>query len=203
MTRGSTTSDGVQATREYNESGQMFLAWLDGELQKVDTFYQEKEQDIAERYKLLSNQLHRLSNLRDEVKYRPSTVGSTTVQFNHLAIYRSIRDLIPSLPSASPGQWSDHQRRRNSDKEKEMDSLDCEITRRRLKQATMEAYREMETLMSYRLLNRTAVTKLLKKSDKATGKNISEDYTQRIKAMHFDQSDDLSSIMEHTEVRPH
>jgi len=58
----------------------------------------------------------------------------------------------------------------------------------------------MELLKSYRLLNRTGLAKMLKKFDKISGRHISDEYNEKIKALRFDQSETLESIMDHTEV---
>jgi SPX domain protein involved in polyphosphate accumulation len=58
----------------------------------------------------------------------------------------------------------------------------------------------MELLKGYRLLNRTGLTKILKKFDKTAGRRMSEEYMEKVKHMHFDQSESLERIMTSTEV---
>ena len=78
--------------------------------------------------------------------------------------------------------------------------VEYRVARRRLKQAILEFYRGMELLKEYRLLNRTGLEKILKKFDKIAGRKISGEYAEKLKSMHFDQSDELENLMNHTEV---
>ena len=81
--------------------------------------------------------------------------------------------------------------------------IDYRLARRRLKQAILEFYRGMELLKGYRLLNKTGLTKILKKFDKTTGRKISEEYAEKFKSRHFNQSGELESLLEKAEVRGH
>src|SRR5437667_5708120 len=74
--------------------------------------------------------------------------------------------------------------------------VEYRVARRRLKEAVLEFYRGMELLKGYRLLNRTALSKILKKFDKTSGRNISAQYNEKLKQMHFDQSDVLEHAMD-------
>ena len=115
-----------------------------------------------------------------------------------------IRASLDGLSSAMPG--ADHQRRAKHPElmphpiSTTTGYVEYRIARRRLKQAVLEFYRAMELLKGYRLLNRTGLTKILKKFDKTSGRHISADYNERLKAAHFDKSERLDDIMSHTEV---
>ena len=78
--------------------------------------------------------------------------------------------------------------------------VEYRVARRRLKQAILEFYRGMELLREYRLLNRTGLTKILKKFDKSARRKISEEYDEKLKALHFEKSDELENLMDRTEV---
>ena len=78
--------------------------------------------------------------------------------------------------------------------------VEYRVARRRLKKAIVEFYRGMELLKGYRSLNRAGLTKLLKKFDKNNRHKISGEYAVKLKSVHFDQSDELENLMDHTEV---
>jgi len=200
---------------EYNEAELNFLYWLDNEIKKIDDFYQEKENDAAERYKLLSAQLEALRRLREahrlesnETSQSVSRAESTAKGFERASWVQKpinrIRASLDGLSSAMPA--ADHERRA---KQPELMAhpistttgyVEYRVARRRLKQAVLEFYRGMELLKGYRLLNRTGLSKILKKFDKTSGRNVSAEYTEKLKSVHFDQSDELENIMDHTEV---
>ena len=211
--------EGVSLARdhhlEYNEAELNFLHWLDNEIKKIDDFYQEKENDATERYKLLSAQLEALRRLREaqrlesnETSQSVSRAESTARGFHGTSWvkkpFNKIRASLDGLSSAMPA--ADHERRA---KQPELMAhpistttgyVEYRVARRRLKQAVLEFYRGMELLKGYRLLNRTGLSKILKKFDKTSGRNVSAEYTEKLKSVHFDQSNDLENIMERTEV---
>jgi SPX domain len=201
----------------FDESELYFLQWLDGEVKKIDDFYQEKENDAAERYKILSAQLDALRRLRDSSRIhgsggssqapsRAETQGNGngfTPTFLQKPIGR-IRASLDGLSSAMPA--ADHERRSKQPDliahpiTNTMGYVEYRVARRRLKQAVLEFYRGMELLKGYRLLNRTGLAKILKKFDKTSGRKISPEYNEKLKSVHFDQSEVLENIMDHTEV---
>lgn len=200
---------------EYDEAELNFLHWLDSEIKKIDEFYQEKENDATERYKLLSAQLEALRQLRETHRLEsnetsqsvsraePSDGGFHRASWVKKPINR-MRASWDGLSSAMPG--ADHERRA---KHPELMAhpistttgyVEYRVAKRRLKQAVLEFYRGMELLKGYRLLNRTGLSKILKKFDKTSGRKISPEYTEKLKLVHFDQSDSLENIMDRTEV---
>jgi xenotropic and polytropic retrovirus receptor 1 len=203
---------------DFDESELDFLDWLDGEITKIDDFYQEKEHEAAERYKVLSAQLERLRILRETYKAAEgendvsrSTSHATNAE-GGAARSRSwvakpinrIRASMDGINSAMP--TSDHERRARDPElmahpfSATTGYVEYRVARRRLKQAVLEFYRGMELLKGYRLLNRTGIGKITKKFDKTAGRRISPEYAEKIQTMHFDKSEDLTNIMDHTEV---
>ncbi|KAG7904965.1 hypothetical protein KL907_003181 [Ogataea polymorpha] len=67
--------------------------------------------------------------------------------------------------------------------------------RKTLKKAIYELYRSMELLKSYKVLNRTAFRKLIKKYDKATDDNILPIYMRKVDSSYFVTSDLLDNLM--------
>jgi hypothetical protein len=215
------TADSLEGVRlaseddEFDDTEVFFLHWLDGEIKKIDDFYIEKEHDADERYKVLSAQLEALRRLRDTTREdsngpsesvsREDTIGegfSSGIWMSR-PITR-LRASFDGLRSAMP--QADHERRA---KQPELMAhpistttgyVEYRVAKRRLKQAVLEFYRGMELLKNYRLLNRTGITKILKKFDKTAGRKMSAEYTEKLKSVHFECSEDLEKIMERTEV---
>jgi xenotropic and polytropic retrovirus receptor 1 len=200
---------------EYNEAELNFLYWLDSEIEKIDEFYQEKENDAVERYKLLSAQLDALRQLRETIRLESNETSQSVsrAEPSDGAVHRAswvqkpiykMRASLDGLSSAMPA--ADHERRA---KQPELMAhpistatgyVEYRVAKRRLKQAVLEFYRGMELLKGYRLLNRTGLSKILKKFDKTSGRKITAQYTEKLKSVHFDQSDSLENIMDQTEV---
>jgi xenotropic and polytropic retrovirus receptor 1 len=198
---------------EYNEAELHFLHWLDSEIEKIDKFYQEKENDAEERYKLLSAQLEALRQLREthhlESNETSQSVSRAEPSDGHRASWvqkpiNTVRASLDGLSSAMPA--ADHERRAKNPEliahpiSTSTGYVEYRIARRRLKEAILEFYRGMELLKGYRLLNRTGLVKILKKFDKTSGRKISGEYTEKLKSTHFDQSDSLENMMDHIEV---
>jgi hypothetical protein len=205
---------------DFDETELNFISWLDEEIKKINEFYMEKEQEAEERYTQLSAQLQALQRLREVNRLNESneTSGNASpengaedrLRFKSAWIEQPINRLRASmdgLSSAMPG--ADHQRRATQPDlmphpiTHSMDSIgyvEYRVARRRLKQALLEFYRAMELLKGYRLMNRTGLAKILKKFDKTAGRQISPEYTEKLKKVHFDQSEALETIMYHTEV---
>ncbi|OWB57193.1 hypothetical protein B5S28_g3123 [[Candida] boidinii] len=73
------------------------------------------------------------------------------------------------------------------------------LARRQLKTAFYEFYRSLELLKSYRLLNRTAFRKMIKKYDKATKDHLLPTYMKKIDESYFTTSDILENLMTQVE----
>jgi len=219
------TNDSLEGVRlasedeEFDETELFFLHWLDGEIKKIDDFYVEKEHDAEERYKALAAQLEALRQLRETQRLAESSVASESVSraetINGRDTFASgmwmrqpvnrIRASLDGLRSAMPA--ADHERRA---KQPELMAhpistttgyVEYRVAKRRLKQAVLEFYRGMELLKNYRLLNRTGISKILKKFDKTAGRKMSAEYNEKLKSVHFETSEELEKIMERTEVK--
>lgn len=219
------TNDSLEGVRlapedlELDETEVFFLHWLDGEIKKIDDFYDEKEHDAEERYKVLSAQLEALRQLRESQRLAEANVESESVSreasihprnsfvsgiWNQQPVNR-IRASLDGLRSAMPA--ADHERRAKQPGLMEhpisttTGYVDYRVAKRRLKQAVLEFYRGMELLKNYRLLNRTGIQKILKKFDKTAGRKMSAEYNEKLKSVHFETSGELEKIMERTEVQ--
>ena len=205
--------------QDFDESELYFLSWLDKEIGKIDDFYQAKETEAADRYKLLSEQLEALRRLRNQQRLASSTISSLNQTgtpsrseqaqgFGTVWLQKPISRLRASMDAMSSAMpAADHERRASKHPELMAHPIsthtgyaEYRVAKRRLRQAVLEFYRGLELLKAYRLLNRTGFSKILKKFDKMSGRRISDEYNEKIKALHFDQSEILGDIMEHTEV---
>ena len=209
---------------EFDESEIMFLHWLDGEIKKIDDFYQEKEHEAVNRYSVLSQQLDVLKRMRDNHGI-PSSLPNSGDQSRGGSVSNAvgaledafvmawgkpvqrIRASWDGLHSAMPA--ADHQRRARQNPDLMAHPIgtaagyaEYRVARRRLKQAVLEFYRAMELLKQYRLLNRTGLAKILKKFDKTSGRHLTPEYEQKLNSMYFNQSEVLETTMAETEVGP-
>ncbi|KAK3308773.1 SPX domain-containing protein [Chaetomium strumarium] len=170
-----------------------FFAFLDRELNKIETFYKEKEDQATERLAALRAQLHEMRNRRTaeiaEAKKRRElghSNGHSTGQMDDGAEGRgkqSNRDCFSPLRDRffKPGPNSKALQKmtrtpvmagqtmdggRDYARRPEDDGVPYRTAKRKLKLAMQEFYRSLELLKSYALLNRTAFRKLNKKYDK-------------------------------------
>jgi len=163
-----------QKARSYNKSEEKFFQWLDGEIRKIDEFYRYKEDNCVKRFKVLSEQLDHLTELKTSQR-RAEQSG---------LLRRCTRAFQTALSTTDPST----------------DQVDYAVARERLKEATLESYREMELLREYRVLNRKALLKILKKFDKVSDHKASSEYQSKIRDMALDR-ESISELMDHTEVR--
>jgi xenotropic and polytropic retrovirus receptor 1 len=205
---------------EFDDSELYFLHWLDGEIKKIDDFYQEKEKEAEGRFKLLSDQLEMLRYIRETQLQNDPNIpsrnpsraepndGSHGFTTNWIGQpIGHIRASLDGLSSAMPA--ADHERRAKQPElmahpfAHTMGYVEYRIAKRRLREALLEFYRGLELLKGYRLLNRTGLAKIIKKFDKISGRKLSGEYAEKLKSMHFDHSNTLDNIMTHTEVQLH
>lgn len=166
-----------------------FFWFLDSELDKIETFYREKEDQATERLGALRAQLHEMRNRRTaeiaEVRKKRELGGSSgnsddggegskdrgrdwisplKDRFlkpgpNSKALQKMTR--TPVMTGQTMDEGRDYVRRPPGD------DVPYRSAKRKLKAALQEFYRSLELLKSYALLNRTAFRKLNKKYDKA------------------------------------
>ncbi|KAL2179077.1 SPX domain-containing protein [Thermothelomyces heterothallicus CBS 202.75] len=171
-----------------------FFAFLDSELDKIETFYKEKEDQATERLAALRAQLHEMRNRRTaeiaESRKRREQARSSS---------RSEEEDADGRPKDGNRAWIGPLKHRfikpgpNSEELQKMtrtpvmtgqsqtvdvgrdyvrrpqqaNDVPYRTAKRKLKLAMQEFHRSLELLKSYALLNRTAFRKLNKKYDKA------------------------------------
>lgn len=196
-----------------------FFAFLDSELSKVDSFYEMKEEEAAERLQVLRQQLHIMRDQRiqefmaakkrttrgdvAEMRARPNGFG----KFNG-----RLKDTLTGKPRfgknsealaemATPGLHErDHDfivnRRDFMRRNDPQNEVSYRTAKKKLKHALQEFYRGVELLKGYAYLNRTAFRKINKKYDKAVNARPPLRYmSERINKASFVQSEALESLM--------
>lgn len=211
---------GGEAAFEVEKRQDEFFDYLDGELHKIDTFYQMKEQEATERLGVLRQQLHIMRDQRiQQVMEAKRTNGrrSSDAQHNHgLGILNGSSRLVDSLTGkarfgknsqalaemATPGMTARDREfisnRRDFMRRQEPPNNDVSYrsAKRKLKHALQEFYRGIELLKGYAYLNRTAFRKINKKYDKAVNARPPLRYmSERVNKAAFVQSEVIESLM--------
>lgn len=211
---------GNEAAFEVEKRQDEFFDYLDGELHKIDTFYQMKEQEATERLGVLRQQLHVMRDQRIqqfmEAK-RTNQRRSADSHHNHgLGILNGSSRLVDSLAGkvrfgknsqalaemATPGMTARDREfiSNRRDFMRRQEPLNNDVSyrsaKRKLKHALQEFYRGIELLKGYAYLNRTAFRKINKKYDKAVNARPPLRYlSERVNKATFVQSEVIESLM--------
>ncbi|KAK1761008.1 EXS family-domain-containing protein [Echria macrotheca] len=185
---------GLQQLDQVRAAEREFFAFLDSELEKIESFYKQKEDQATERLAALREQLHEMRNRRlaemAESKKKREQGHSNSSESERSrdggkddtgGWIRPIKSRLLLKPgpnsealrrmhrtpvmTGQPGQPTDE--RRDYVRKPYNDDVPYRSAKRKLKLALQEFYRGLELLKSYALLNRTAFRKLNKKYDKA------------------------------------
>ncbi|KAL1880202.1 hypothetical protein VTK73DRAFT_6030 [Phialemonium thermophilum] len=186
--------NGQLAMDEVYQREREFFSFLDRELEKVETFYRQKEEQAGKRLEVLRQQLHEMRNRRiaeiaENKKRKEHTPGEDRVSSNGYSgtaedgkdISRRwvdpLKDKIfkpgpnsqalQAMPRTPVMTGLSPAARRDYMRRPADTEVSYRTAKRKLKLAMQEFYRGLELLKSYALLNRTAFRKLNKKYDKA------------------------------------
>ncbi|KAG0260556.1 hypothetical protein BG011_001829 [Mortierella polycephala] len=238
-----------------------FFKFLDQQLEKVDTFYQEKELEAVTKVKVLKQQLYvadewkrlydeRMARVEAEggwdwtrmrsgfgslmlnepsvtdVKIRPVQPVFNDVEQSNPKVRnnepttpdteRTIIDMNPgqALRPQESQQIMDEQNLNMAatdpiayknqllleDGKSHRQYLNHGVARTRIKAALYEFYRSLEMLKSYKVLNDTGFTKIIKKFDKAAGWRASKAFkTSKMQPCYFMKSVVLENLIKETE----
>ncbi|KAG7441122.1 SPX-domain-containing protein [Guyanagaster necrorhizus] len=148
-----------------------FLDALDKELEKIETFYLDREKEMQTRTTALEGQLHELSYHRKLFhETHPSTskpwilgkVGKVGFRKPQKAVnadgYRPQRNCNETA----------HPHGKSPSYAHALDPDEYQNAKKKLNKAVLEHYRGLETLHNYRVLNLTGFRKALKKFEKVT-----------------------------------
>lgn len=203
----------MQGLDEVREKEQEFFEFMDGELEKVEAFYRQKEDHAGKRLVLLRDQLHEMRNRRTSEIAEAKRHKREGESNGHLARKiaevngSSHRPLLEPLKAKifKPGPNSkalqkmtqttsnteaNRDERRDYVRRPLEDEVPYRTAKRKLKLALQEFYRGLELLKSYALLNRTAFRKLNKKYDKTVNARPAYRYmTEKVNKSWFVNSD--------------
>ncbi|KAI1125872.1 EXS family-domain-containing protein [Nemania abortiva] len=188
----------LQAIDTVRQREREFFDFLDSELDKVETFYHQKEVQAEDRLNALREQLHEMRNRRTqevaEIRRRKergtngteNSVGETTGFDGHLKWIDPIKSKIfkpganskalARMPQTPVVGATAGDARRDYIRRPHEDDVPYRTAKRKLKLALQEFYRGLELLKSYAILNRTAFRKLNKKYDKTVNARPSYRY---------------------------
>lgn len=198
----------MRASDEVKEKETEFFEFLDGELDKVETFYLQKEAQAEKRLAVLREQLHEMRNRRTseiaEVRARKRNGESNGHHLPkelaeldgaaHFPLFKPLKAKLfkPGPNSKALQKMATPDGRRDYSRRPPEDEVPYRTAKRKLKLALQEFYRGLELLKSYALLNRTAFRKLNKKYDKAVNARPAYRYmSDKVNKSSFVSSDTL------------
>ncbi|UJO19205.1 uncharacterized protein CLAFUR5_07225 [Fulvia fulva] len=153
-----------------------FFKFMDGELQKINHFYWDKEEEAKERLHLLQKQLNIMRALHQK-DHDPNAEangnGHGATQEDHRRDYALPTSNIPPYHAA----------------------------KKKMKAALIEYYRGLELLKSYATTNQEAYRKLCKKYNKAVKDKVpaTKYMEEKVNKAYFVESDEIDHIMKITE----
>lgn len=189
--RDSTALQNLESVRTAESE---FFSFLDNELDKIETFYKQKEDQATKRLAALREQLHEMRNRRTteiaDAKQRKDMergsgskshsgdgggsngkdsgtdwIGPLRTKFLKPGPNSKALQKMTETPVMAPQKPEEG--RDYVRRPPNKDDVSYRVAKRKLKLALQEYYRGLELLKSYALLNRTAFRKLNKKYDKA------------------------------------
>ncbi|GAB1215720.1 hypothetical protein ATERTT37_004914 [Aspergillus terreus] len=208
----------AQPLSEFERRQDEFFSFLDSELNKIETFYQMKEEEAAERLKVLRQQLHimrdqRIQEVIGRKKLRPQDRksqhtdglgGITGARLKETFLGRRFgknSEAMAQLGTPGPPQGNDANivnRRDFSRRPDEPTNSDVPYrsAKKKLKHALQEFYRGLELLKAYAYLNRTAFRKINKKYDKVVNARPPMRYmSEKVNKAWFVQSEVVENLM--------
>ncbi|KAJ5665181.1 uncharacterized protein N7477_007629 [Penicillium maclennaniae] len=210
----------AEARSEVKKQEEAFFVYLDEQLKKIDDFYQMKEQEAAERLKVLRQQLHIMRDQRIQEVYdakrankrrnvdpqngqnglgklnssrlKDTLTGKVHFGKNSQALAQMATPRMPAPDREFITKRRDFMRRQ----EPPNNDVSYRSAKRKLKHALQEFYRGIELLKGYAYLNRTAFRKINKKYDKAVNAQPPLRYmSEKVNKASFVQSDVLETLM--------
>jgi hypothetical protein len=197
-----------------------FFEFLDSELNKIDSFYQMKEQEATDKLRVLRQQLHIMRDQRiqevlvakraakgdgPDAQQRPNgfvKLNSHRIKDTLVGKNRFGKNSEALAEMATPGMHAQDREfisnRRDFMRRQEPPSQEVSYrsAKRKLKHALQEFYRGVELLKGYAYLNRTAFRKINKKYDKAVNARPPLRYmSEKVNKAAFVQSEVIESLM--------
>ncbi|RYP67607.1 hypothetical protein DL771_007159 [Monosporascus sp. 5C6A] len=212
----------MQALDTVRQREREFFDFLDSELDKVESFYHQKEEQAGLRLAALREQLHEMKKRRVQELARAkerkeqrngSADGSDGKASSHdhsQGLFSPIKSklfkpgpnskALSAMPMTPVIGGTGFDARRDYARKAQSDDVPYRTAKRKLKLALEEFYRGLELLKAYTLLNRTAFRKLNKKYDKATNARPPYRYmNERVSRAWFVNSDIVDNYIRDVE----
>lgn len=194
-------------------SERKFFEVLDQELEKVEAFYEERETEALDRYKVLTEQLEQLAQHKAQYAARQGTFARLKTHIplpNPLDLKKSVVKQVGSegehnYENGNDSPTTNDMPIRHRDGAAKTSGLDLSpenyvAARRKLKVAMWEFYRFLGYVKSYRLLNRTGFSKVTKKMEKVTKIKCQNEYNAKVSKTHFATSKVIDDLQSETET---
>lgn len=197
-----------------------FFGFLDGELHKIDSFYQMKEQEATDRLQLLRQQLHIMRDQRiqdimagkraakgdkAEPNHKPNGLAklsgsrlkdTLTGRSRFGKNSETLAEMTTPVLPARDREFIINRRDFMPRQEPANNEVPYRSAKKKLKHALQEYYRGVELLKGYAYLNRTAFRKINKKYDKAVSSRPPLRYmSEKVNKAAFVQSEVVESLM--------
>lgn len=173
LSAGSTASSSPflsQLLQQLSPAQRKFFTLLDIDLERVESFFLEREKEAEERHDKLREQLDELVAHRQRI-YAILPSGGSRVLSKRGRLERYSTDLRAAKSSSVSGRSGCPTTLggRNSESTKiTLDPREYQVAKKKLKKAVVEHYRGLELLNNYRVLNLVGFRKALKKFEKVT-----------------------------------
>lgn len=194
-------------------SERKYFEVLDQELEKVEAFYEERETEALDRFKVLTEQLDQLAQHKAQYIARQSKLARFTPRLpltNATDIKKRVVKTFQDEASHSSENGGGtppaaNEVTRHPDGSTKTSGLDLSpdnyvAARRKLKVAMWEFYRFLGYVKNYRLLNRTGFSKVTKKMEKVTRIRCQSEYNAKVSKTHFATSKVIDDLQSETET---
>lgn len=163
-----------QLLQQLSPAQRKFFKLLDTDLERVESFFLEREKEAEERHDKLREQLDELvahrQRIYDILPSSNSRVLSKRGRFIHVYERNStdLRAAKSSFVSGRSGCFTTVGKQTSESTKVTLDPREYQVAKKKLKKAVVEHYRGLEVLNNYRVLNLVGFRKALKKFEKVT-----------------------------------
>lgn len=180
-----------------------FFTAVDQEIDKVDKFYSEREQDAILKVTALKQQFHELKGHKELSGAAPEGLWPgfinlvNSINIPALPTHHANKSPDTSVKTGTPQQPNTHL---HAGQSLVHDPEAYQRAKKKLKKAVLEFYRGLELLQNYRILNLTGFRKALKKFDKATKVSSQNLYMrERVETRSFASGDICAGLLKEIE----
>ena len=165
-----------------DEAEQQFFDYLDKELEKITTFYNQKEQAAKERLMVLEYQIEIMTKNREWIKSGQGIKKAADSMPTITLLTGSSAD-IGSLPVSRDSILGLDASRRDYTRKpapyEDQIKIPYKDAKRKIKIALLEYYKGLELMKAYTALNREGFRKILKKYDKIAQRRMASKYMRQ------------------------